>query len=71
MFGAKKVKVCGKCSGFDVKELDALVGGKKYAVGCIGVCKMDRGRFYGKINGAVVACDTKEELFALIQRAAG
>ncbi len=65
------VKVCKKCSGFDVKELDGIVGNDHYKVDCIGVCKKkrDKKKFYGKINGEIVTCDTKEELFSQIKAA--
>lgn len=68
MFG-KKIKVCSKCSGVSPIELDALLGEKEYSVGCIGVCKKDRTKVYAKIRGRIVECDTKDELFSLIQEA--
>lgn len=71
MFQKKRVKVCRKCSGFDITELDGLVGKKNYSIGCIGACKKDRNMFYGKINGRIFESDTKEELFGHIKNEIG
>ncbi len=67
MADVKKVKVCKKCSGFDVGELKGKVKSKDYSTGCIGKCASKcpelSGKVYGFLNGEFVACDTKEEFF--------
>lgn len=69
----KKVRVCKKCSGFDVTELKGKVKTKDYSTGCIGKCISKcpelEGKFYGFLNGEFVVCDTKEEFFAKIEAA--
>lgn len=67
----KKLKVCKKCSGFDVTELKGKIKTKDYTTGCIGKCA-DRepalvGKVYGFIAGEFTVCDTKEEFFAKIE----
>lgn len=66
----KKVKVCKKCSGFDVTELKGKVKSKDYTTGCIGRCLNGNpdlaGKVYGFLNGEFVVCDTKDEFFAKI-----
>ena len=37
----KKVKVCKKCSGFDVALLKGLVKVKDTSTGCIGLCRLE------------------------------
>ncbi len=69
MFRKKHIKVCSKCSGFEIKYLDGIIGKKNCSVGCIGACKKDRNMYYGKINGHIVECSTKEELFSHMQNA--
>lgn len=63
-----KVKVCKKCSNFDVTELEGMV--KHYKTGCIGKCARKcpelQGKIYGYLNGNFVVCDTKEQFFAKI-----
>ena len=67
----KKVRVCKKCSGFDVKELKGLLDEKEYSTGCIGKCLKKKpkleGKVYGYIDGEFEVCDTKEEFFAKIK----
>lgn len=69
----KKVRVCKKCSGFDVAELKGKVKVKDYSTGCIGMCAGKNpdltGKFYGFLNGEFTVCDTKEEFFAKIAAA--
>lgn len=69
----KKVKVCKKCSGFDVTELKGKVKTKDYSTGCIGKCVSKfpelEGKFYGFLNGEFTVCDTKEEFFTKIDQA--
>lgn len=66
----KKVRVCRKCSGFDVTELKGKVKAKDYATGCIGKCMSLfpelGGKVYGLLNGKFVVCSTKNEFFAKI-----
>ena len=70
MAEVKKVKVCKKCSGFDVAELKGKVKVKDYSTGCIGRClgkEPDlKGKVYGFLNGEFTVCDTKEEFFEKI-----
>jgi len=68
----KKVRVCKKCSGFDVTELKGLVKAKDHTTGCIGKClpknKELEGKCFGFLNGEFTVCDTKEEFFAEIAK---
>jgi hypothetical protein len=70
MAEVKKVKVCKKCSGFDVAELKGKVKTKDCTTGCIGKCVAKfpelQGKIYGFLNGEFTVCDTKEEFFAKI-----
>lgn len=67
MADIKKVKVCKKCSGFDVTELKGKVKTKDYTTGCIGRCSIKcpelKDKVYGFLQGEFVACDTKDEFF--------
>lgn len=69
---AKKIKVCKRCSGFDVKELKGFAPAKEYAVGCIGKCARKcpelSGKVFGLINGELTVCNTKEDFFAEIKK---
>lgn len=66
----KKVKVCKKCSGFDVTELKGKVKAKDHTTGCIGRCLNSHpelaGKVFGFLNGEFVVCDTKDEFLAKI-----
>ena len=66
----KKVRVCKKCSGFDVTELKGKVKVKDMSTGCIGKCAVRNpelvGKVYGFLNGEFTVCDTKEEFFQRI-----
>lgn len=66
----KKVKVCKKCSGFDVTELKGKVKSKDHSTGCIGRCAAKEpelaGKIFGYLNGEFVITDSKEEFFAKI-----
>ena len=70
MAEVKKVRVCKKCSGFDVAELKGKVKSKDHTTGCIGRCADKfpelEGKIYGFLNGEFIVCDTKEEFFAKI-----
>ena len=71
MAEVKKVKVCKKCSGFDVTELKGKVKTKDHTTGCIGQCINNHpelnGKVYGFLNGEFTVCDTKEEFFSKIE----
>ena len=66
----KKVRVCKKCSGFDVTELEGMLAKEDYATYCIGRClrknKKLNGKVYGFINDEFTVCGTKDEFFAKI-----
>jgi len=70
MAEVKKVRVCKKCSGFDVTELKGKVKAKDHTTGCIEKCAGKdpklAGKIHGFLNGEFVVCDTKEEFFAKI-----
>jgi len=63
----KKVRVCKKCSGFDVTELKGKVKAKDHTTGCIGKCIAKNpdleGKVFGYLNGEFTVCGTKEEFF--------
>lgn len=69
----KKVRVCKKCSGFDVTELKGKVKSKDLTTGCIGRCQSKNpelaGKFFGFLNGEFTVCDTKAEFFEKIAAA--
>ena len=71
MAEVKKVKVCKKCSGFDVAELKGMVKVKDHTTGCIGKCLGGnpelQGKVYGFLNGEFTVCDTKDEFFEKIK----
>lgn len=70
MAEVKKVKVCKRCSGFDVTELKGKVKAKDYTTGCIGKCAGKKpeleGKVFGYLNGDFVVCETKDEFFGKI-----
>ena len=73
--GKKKlVRVCKKCSGFDVKELGTILDDKQFSTGCIDKCLKKKSKLNGKIHGYIdgefTVCETKEEFFALVKKAA-
>jgi hypothetical protein len=71
MFGTKKIKVCKKCSGFDVNELKEKFTSKDYSIGCIHKCLNKnvelKGKVFGLIKGDFVVCNTKEEFFEKLE----
>jgi len=75
MAEVKKVKVCKKCSGFDVTELKVKVKVKDHTTGCIGKCAGSdpalEGKVYGFLNGEFTVCDTKEEFFGKVAEVVG
>jgi len=70
MSAPKLVRVCKKCSGFDVTELKGKVKAKDHTTGCIGRCIGKepelQGKVYGFLNGEFTVCDSKDEFFAKI-----
>ena len=66
----KKVRVCKKCSGFDVTELKGKVKAKDHTTGCIGRCLHKepdlQSKVYGYLQGEFTVCETKDEFFAKI-----
>ena len=68
----KKVRVCKKCSGFDVAELEGKLAPEEYTTYCIGKCKRHNpkleGKVYGLLSDELVVCGTKEEFFAKIAK---
>ena len=70
----KKLRVCKKCSGFDVAELKGKIKAKDYTTGCIGECLSKRpelaGKVYGFLAGEFTVCENKEEFFAKIEQLA-
>ena len=67
----KKVRVCKKCSGFDVAELKGMVKAKDHTTGCIGRCVSRepelQGKVYGFLNGEFTVCETKDAFFDKIK----
>lgn len=65
----KKIKVCKRCSGHDIKELKKFSKQQniKLKVGCIGKCRHNHpeltDKFIGLEDGNFVICDSKEEFF--------
>lgn len=72
----KKVKVCRRCSGFDVRELKEL---KEYSkqincklkTDCIGGCRRKHpeltDKYCGWIDDIFVVCNTKQEFIEKIK----
>ncbi len=71
MADVKLVKVCKRCSGFDVEELKGKVKAKDYSTGCIGRCQNKcpelAGKVYGFLKGEFVVCDSKDDFFRAIE----
>ena len=70
MAEVKKLKVCKKCSGFDVEELKGKLKVKDYTTGCIGKCQAKnpelKGKVYGFLNGEFTVCKNKKEFLVKI-----
>lgn len=70
----KKVKVCEKCSGLDVKAVKkhAAKLGIEIKIGCFGQCNNKHpeyaGKVHGKINGEHVVCETDNEFCMKIRQ---
>lgn len=61
------VKLCPKCSGIKKKELvEAVLPKDEIATGCIGTCLKKHpelaGMAYVKVNGKLIAADSKKKL---------
>jgi len=67
MAEVKKVNVCKKCSGFNVEELKGVVKTKDLRVGCIGECGKNEGKVFGKLNGELTICDSKEDFLEKVK----
>ena len=71
----KKVKVCEKCSGLDVKALkkDVKAMGGEVKIDCFGACNKKNpeyaGKVHGKIDGEHVVCETESEFREKIREA--
>ena len=65
----KKVKVCKECSNFKKKEIKSYAEeiGCKLKFDCIGKCTKKCpelvDKYFGKIDGKLVVCSSKEEFF--------
>ncbi len=65
----KKVKVCKHCSNFNKDEIKgyAKEGNCKLEFGCVSRCKKKypelRDKFFGRIDGTMTICDSKEDFF--------
>lgn len=62
-----KVKVCKKCGGVSTKDLKGAVKKECRASGCIGICskklrERTRGKVCARVDGRLLACDSKREL---------
>ncbi|MGC4018863.1 MAG: hypothetical protein QM793_06345 [Muricomes sp.] len=67
---AKKVKVCKRCSNFDVKGIKAMAkdAGCKLRVGCISKCNIKEhpeldGKYFGLIDDELYSTSSKEEFY--------
>ncbi|BCJ94061.1 hypothetical protein acsn021_16300 [Anaerocolumna cellulosilytica] len=69
--GDKIVKVCKKCSGFDVEDLKDILKSKQFSTGCIHKCKKKcpelEGKVYGYIKGDFTVCEKKKDFFEKIK----
>ena len=66
-----KVRMCKKCSGFDVKMLKDVLKEKHYTTGCIDKCASKcpelKGKVYDYIKKDFVVCDTSEAFLTRIK----
>ncbi|WP_342758065.1 hypothetical protein [Kineothrix sedimenti] len=66
----KKVKVCKHCSNFDNKEIKSWAKDVdcKLKFECIGKCRKKcpelTDKYFGKIDGKLIICSSKEDFFA-------
>lgn len=67
------IKVCKKCSGINIKELESYTRylGCQIKTGCMNKCKHKNhqfsGKVYGLINHDLIVCDTAEEFLKKIK----
>lgn len=63
----RKVKVCKRCSGFDIKELKAHAkeANCKFKIGCVKKCHQKHpeltDKYFGLIDGNFASFNTEEE----------
>jgi len=72
MADAKLVRVCKRCSGFDVDELKGMLKAKDYTTGCIGRCLPRepglKGKVYGFLSGKFTVCANKGEFLGKVAK---
>lgn len=60
------IKICPKCSGIKGKHLKEVLTKDDYSCGCFGKCLKKNpeleGKAYARINGKLVACDSRKKL---------
>lgn len=60
------IKICPKCSGIKGKHLKEVMSKDVYSCGCFGKCLKKNpeleGKAYARINGRLVACDSRKKL---------
>ena len=60
------IKICPKCSGIKGKHLKEVLAKDDYSCGCFGKCLKKNpeleGKAYARINGKLVACDSRKKL---------
>lgn len=60
------IKICPKCSGIKAKHLKEVLAKDDYSCGCFGKCLKKtpelEGKAYARINGKLVACDSRKKL---------
>lgn len=65
----KKIKVCKRCSNFNKEEIEIYAKeiGCNLEFGCVSRCKKKypelRDKFFGRIDGKIAICDSKEDFF--------
>ncbi len=70
----KKVKVCKRCSNFNKDEIAAYAKENNCHLdfGCMSRCKKKypelREKFFGRINGNLTICDSKEDFFCQMKQ---
>ncbi|MEG0856942.1 MAG: DUF1450 domain-containing protein [Terrisporobacter sp.] len=58
---SKLVRVCPVCSKVDIYKLKEQLGESNVKSGCVGACRKDRSKYFGKINGVYTLTKTEEE----------
>lgn len=68
-----QVRICKKCSGIAPKDLKGVVDKKHRKTGCFGVCAKKhpelKGRVYVKVDGELMARDSKKKLVRALAEA--